>query len=157
MLVASPAFGCWRPTLTAGVYKPFLTLDYLGEPLDYNKPYGLFSLQNDFTLPRDFVLRAGVQWNTKGNRGIYYMKGFGYSELAVQKSFLADRLHITLRGEDLFNWSKTEDTKYLNYLVSNRHTHPYGRRLVFSISWNFNNFKTKYKGTGAGEEEIDRL
>lgn len=157
VLVASPAFGCWRPTLTAGVYKPFLTLDYLGKPLDYNKPYGLFSLQNDFTLPNDFLLRVGAQWNTKGNRGIYYMKSFGYSEISIQKSFLSDRLHLTLRGEDLFNWSKTEDTKYLNYLMSHRNTNPYGRRVVFSISWNFNNFKTKYKGTGAGGDEINRL
>lgn len=157
VLVASPTFGCWRPTLTAGIYKPFLTLDYLGSPLDYNKPYGLFSLQNEFTLPKDFVLRADLQWNTKGNRGIYYMKSFGYSEISVQKSFLSDCLHLTLRGEDLFNWSKTKDTKYLNYLVSNRATNPYGRRVVFSISWNFNNFKTKFKGIGAGEDEKNRL
>lgn len=157
VLVASPTFGCWRPTLTAGVYKPFLTLDYLGSPLDYNKPYGLFSLQNEFTLPKDFVLRADLQWNTNGNRGIYYMKSFGYSELSLQKSFLSDRLHLTLRGEDLFNWSKTKDTKYLSYLVSNRATNQYGRRVTFSISWNFNNFKTKFKGTGAGEDEKNRL
>lgn len=157
VLVASPTFGCWRPTLTAGVYKPFLTLDYLGSPLDYNKPYGLFSLQNEFTLPKDFVLRADLQWNTKGNRGIYYMKSFGYSEISVQKSFLSDRLHLTLRGEDLFNWSKTKDTKYLSYLVSNRATNQYGRQVTFSISWNFNNFKTKFKGTGAGEDEKNRL
>lgn len=157
VLVASPVFGCWRPTLTAGVYKPFLTLAYLGNPLDYKKPYALFSLQNEFTLPEDFVVRVDLQWNTKGNRGIYYMKSFGYSELSVQKSFLSDRLHLTLRAEDLFNWSKTKDTKYLSYLVSNRATDPYGRRVVFSISWNFNNFKTEFKGTGAGEDEINRL
>lgn len=157
MLVASPSWGCWTPTLTAGVYKQYLTLDYLGKPLDYNKPYGLFSLQNEFSLPKDFTLRADVQWNTKGNRGIYYMKGFGYSELSIQKSFLSDNLNLTLRGEDLFNWSKTKDTKILNYLVSNRATNPYGRRIVLSVSWNFNNFKTKYKGTGAGSDEINRL
>lgn len=157
MLVASPSWGCWRPTLTAGVYKQFLTLDYLNEPLDYNKPYGLFSLQNEFSLPKDFTLRLDVQWNTKGNRGIYYMKGFGYSELSIQKSFFSDNLNLTLRGEDLFNWSKTKDTKILNYIVSNRATNPYGRRIVFSVSWNFNNFKTKYKGTGAGSDEINRL
>lgn len=157
MLVASPSWGCWRPTLTAGVYKQFLTLDYLNEPLDYNKPYGLFSLQNELSLPKDFTLRLDVQWNTKGNRGIYYMKGFGYSELSIQKSFFSDNLNLTLRGEDLFNWSKTKDTKILNYIVSNRATNPYGRRIVFSVSWNFNNFKTKYKGTGAGSDEINRL
>lgn len=77
--------------------------------------------------------------------------------ISVQKSFLSDRLHLTLRGEDLFNWSKTKDTKYLSYLVSNRATNQYGRRVMFSISWNFNNFKTKFKGTGAGEDEKNRL
>lgn len=157
ILVASPTFGIWRPTFTSGVYKPFLRLTYLENPLDYNRPYGLFSLQNEFTLPKAFVIRADIQWNTKGNRGVYYMKGFGYSEISVQKSFLSDRLHLTLRCEDLFNWSKTEDTKYLSYLVSNRNTNSYGTRVVFSVSWNFNNFKTLFKGTGAGEEEINRL
>ena len=157
MLVASPAWGCWRPTLTAGVYKQYLTLNYLDKPLDYNKPYGLFSLQNEFSFPKHFTLRADLRWNTKGNQGIYYMKSFGYSELSIQKSFFSDNLNLTLRGEDLFNWSKTKDTKVLNYLVSNRATNPYGRRIVFSISWNFNNFKTKYKGTGAAVDEINRL
>lgn len=157
MLVASQALGCWRPTLTVGVYKPFLTLDYLDKPLDYNKPYGLFSFQNEITLPKNFVIRADVQWNTKGNRGVYYMKGFGYSELALQKSFFDDNLNLALRGEDLFNWSKTQDTKILNYLVSDRTTNSYGRKVVFSVSWNFNNFKTKYRGTGAGNDEKSRL
>lgn len=157
MLVASQALGCWRPTLTVGVYKQFLTLDYLDKPLDYNKPYGLFSFQNEITLPKNFVIRADVQWNTKGNRGVYYMKGFGYSELALQKSFFDDNLNLALRGEDLFNWSKTQDTKILNYLVSDRTTNSYGRKVVFSVSWNFNNFKTKYRGTGAGNDEKSRL
>ena len=157
MLVVSPSWGCWTPTLSAGIYKQYLTLDYLGKPLDYNKPYGLLSFQNEFSLPRKFIVRADLQWNTKGNRGIYYMKGFGYSELSVQKSFFSDNLNVTLRGEDLFNWSKTKDTKILNYLVSNRATDSYGRRIVVSVSWNFNNFKTKYKGTGAGSDEINRL
>ena len=75
------------------------------------------------------------------------MKGFGYSELALQKSFFDDNLNLALRGEDLFNWSKTQDTKILNYL----------RKVVFSVSWNFNNFKTKYRGTGAGNDEKSRL
>lgn len=157
MLVISPSWGCWKPTFTAGVYKQYLVLAYLDKPLDYNKPYGLFSLQNEFVLPANFILRADAQWNTKGNRGVYYMKGFGYSELSIQKSFLSDNLNFTIRCEDPFNWSKTKDTKILNYLVSNRATNPYGRRFVFSVSWNFNNFKTKYKGTGAGNDEINRL
>lgn len=85
------------------------------------------------------------------------MKGFGYSELALQKSFFDDNLNLALRGEDLFNWSKTQDTKILNYLVSDRTTNSYGRKVVFSVSWNFNNFKTKYRGTGAGNDEKSRL
>lgn len=157
IIVASPTFGCWRPTLTAGVYKPYLTLTFLKNPKNYNKSYGLFSLQNEFNLPKEVVLRADLQWNTKGNRGIYYMNSFGYSEISVQKSFLSDRLHLTLRGEDLFNWSKTEDTKYLSYLISNRATDTYGRRILLSISWNFNNFKTMFKGSGAGDDEKNRL
>lgn len=123
----------------------------------------MFNLTNTTETTNTFSHNSSKVYAAKGsfdyqfNRGIYYMKSFGYSELSVQKSFLSDRLHLTLRGEDLFNWSKTKDTKYLSYLVSNRATNQYGRRVTFSISWNFNNFKTKFKGTGAGEDEKNRL
>ena len=53
--VVSPVFGCWRPTLTVGVYKPYFTLSYNGEQLDYNHPYGLFAFQNVVALRNDWL------------------------------------------------------------------------------------------------------
>ena len=56
--VISPVFGCWRPTLTVGVYKPYFTLSYHGEQLDYNRPYGLFAFQNAVELRGDWLFRG---------------------------------------------------------------------------------------------------
>ena len=64
--VVSPVFGCWRPTLTVGVYKPYFTLSYNGEQLDYNHPYGLFAFQNVVALRSDWLFRCDFYWNIKG-------------------------------------------------------------------------------------------
>ena len=136
--VVSPVFGCWRPTLTVGVYKPYFTLSYNGEQLDYNHPYGLFAFQNVVALRNDWLFRCDFFW-------------------MVQKQLLKKKLTITLKAEDLFDSSKLNDVKRVNFVVQNRKVNNFNRCIIASISYNFNSFKDKYKGSGSAEDEINRF
>lgn len=155
--VVSPVFGCWRPTLTVGVYKPYFTLSYNGEQLDYNHPYGLFAFQNVVALRSDWLFRCDFYWNFKGHHGIYEQNGYSSFNMMVQKQLLKKKLTITLKAEDLFDSSKLNDVKRVNFVVQNRTVDNFNRCIIASISYNFNSFKDKYKGSGSAEDEINRF
>lgn len=155
--VVSPVFGCWRPTLTVGVYKPYFTLSYNGEQLDYNHPYGLFAFQNVVALRSDWLFRCDFYWNIKGHHGIYEQNGYSSFNMMVQKLLLKKKLTITLKAEDLFDSSKLNDVKRVNFVVQNRTVNNFNRCIIASISYNFNSFKDKYKGSGSAEDEINRF
>lgn len=155
--VVSPVFGCWRPTLTVGVYKPYFTLSYNGEQLDYNHPYGLFAFQNVVALRSDWLFRCDFYWNIKGHHGIYEQNGYSSFNIMVQKQLLKKKLTITLKAEDLFDSSKLNDVKRVNFVVQNRTVNNFNRCIIASISYNFNSFKDKYKGSGSAEDEINRF
>lgn len=155
--VVSPVFGCWRPTLTVGVYKPYFTLSYNGEQLDYNHPYGLFAFQNVVALRNDWLFRCDFFWNIKGHHGIYEQNGYSSFNMMVQKQLLKKKLTITLKAEDLFDSSKLNDVKRVNFVVQNRMVNNFNRCIIASISYNFNSFKDKYNGSGSAEDEINRF
>ena len=155
--VVSPVFGCWRPTLTVGVYKPYFTLSYNGEQLDYNHPYGLFAFQNVVALRNDWLFRCDFFWNIKGHHGIYEQNGYSSFNMMVQKQLLKKKLTITLKAEDLFDSSKLNDVKRVNFVVQNRKVNNFNRCIIASISYNFNSFKDKYNGSGSAEDEINRF
>ena len=155
--VVSPVFGCWRPTLTVGVYKPYFTLSYNGEQLDYNHPYGLFAFQNVVALKNDWLFRCDFFWNIKGHHGIYEQNGYSSFNMMVQKQLLKKKLTITLKAEDLFDSSKLNDVKRVDFVVQNRKVNNFNRCIIASISYNFNSFKDKYNGSGSAEDEINRF
>lgn len=155
--VVSPVFDCWRPTFTAGIYKPFFSLTYNGEKVDYNHPYGLLAFQNSVELKSDWLFRSDFYWNIKGHHGIYEQNSHATFNMMVQKQLLKKRLTITLKAEDLFDWSKLNDVKKVNFVVQNRKVNNFNRCIIASISYNFNSFKDKYNGSGSADDEINRF
>lgn len=157
ILVMTPSIGLWNPTLTIGVYKQKFNIEFSGNNLNYTKPYALLSLANEFKLPYNYIVRADIDWNTKGNIGIYEYSGFGNFDISLQKSFLSDQLNLRISGSDIFNWKKTTDVKRINYIYSHRTTNSYARSINISVAWYFNKIVNYYKGGNAAAQEINRI
>lgn len=155
--VVAPVIGCWRPTLTAGVYKPYFPLAYNGSENSYNRPYGLLAFQNAVELKADWLLRGDFYWNLKGHHGIYDQNSRASCNVMVQKQLLKKRLTITLKAEDLFDWSRLSDVKRVNFVVQTRKVNSFNRCVIASITYNFNSFKDKYHGSGSADDEINRF
>lgn len=75
----------------------------------------------------------------------------------VQKQLLKKRLKVTLKAEDLFDWSRLSDVKIVNFVVQNRKVNSFNRCVIASITYNFNSFKDKYNGSGSADDEINRF
>jgi len=108
-------------------------------------------------LRSDWLFLCDFYWNIKGHHGIYEQNGYSSFNVMVQKQLLKKKLTITLKAEDLFDSSKLNDVKRVNFVVQNRKVNNFNRCIIASISYNFNSFKDKYNGSGSAEDEINRF
>lgn len=89
--------------------------------------------------------------------GIYDLNPHASFNVMVQKQLLKKRLKVTLKAEDLFDWSRLSDVKRVNFVVQNRKVNIFNRCVIASITYNFNSFKDKYNGNGSADDEINRF
>jgi hypothetical protein len=77
--------------------------------------------------------------------------------LSVSKDFCKRRLNIKLSGNDLFNGGINRFTLYSNRMMFQKKEDNDTRCVTLSLRYRFNVIPSKYKGTGAGNAEKNRL
>ena len=75
----------------------------------------------------------------------------------LQKSFLKGQLTATLYANDIFRTAKTKVTTYYAIGQTAQSYYTYTQCVGLTLSYNFNASSSKYRGTGAGNEEKGRL
>lgn len=157
-LTASPKFGIWAPQASIGFMKQWLTITSNDKQVRLNSPIPTASLNNSFSLPKGFLLTLDANFQGKGNQQNVKLTDHQFVvNLGVTKSFFDDRLSVVLKGHDLFH-GRTMDIKAYNdrlniYQFSRWDT----RELELTVRYKFNTAKNRYKGTGAGQGEINRM
>ncbi len=77
--------------------------------------------------------------------------------LSVSKDLFKRRLNIKLTGNDLFNQGKSRGTYYFDRMILRKTEDNDTRCVSLSLRYCFNVTPSKYKGTGAGNAERNRL
>lgn len=76
----------------------------------------------------------------------------------LYKGFLNDRLTFQLQATDLFNSTRSRSLVYLGSLRTfYADAEPNSRSVSLTIRYKFNAAKSKYKGTGAGSSQKNRM
>ena len=75
----------------------------------------------------------------------------------LQKSFLKGQLSATLYANDIFRTAKNKVTTYYAIGQTAQDIYTYTQCVGLTLSYNFNASSSKYRGTGAGNEEKGRL
>ena len=152
-LTASPKIGWWQPKLDVNVRKQFLKMN----GRNYNRPVVIASFNNTFSFPQGWLLQIDMNGNTRGHSSTIEWMAQGGVFVSLNKSLLYDRLNIKLAGNDLFASCRT--TTRTVYGTRDNYSWKYAdtRQFVCSLSYKFNVTRSKYKGTGAGNAEKNRL
>lgn len=154
----SPHIGIWEPRLSIGMTKQWLTIDYNSQQMKLNKPTFTGLLSNSFTLPANFLLGLDMQFRSKGNsRNVYTERFKGYVNVSLRKSFLNDALSVEVRGNDLFHQLKSKTLLRSGAYSFSKFNEYDSREFSIILNYRFNTSKSKYKGTGAANDEIRRL
>jgi hypothetical protein len=156
-LVASPKFGFWQPTATLHYYQQMFDAEAYGAPKKLDKPEFSFDLKNWFVI--NPTMKALVHANYSGsNHWAFMYRGSNFTVNArLQKSFFNERLSCTLYANDIFRTSKTKMTTYYAIGLTDQDVYTYTQCVGLTLSYNLNASRSKYKGSGAGNDEKNRL
>ncbi len=149
----------WTPQYNISLMKPWLKADFLGEQKSFNHPMLSLQLGNIVTFPHDWLVQADFNMHTRGNSGVnaYIDCTNPILTLSVSKDFCKRSLNIKLSGNDLFNGAINRFTLYSNRFMFSKMKDSDSRCVTLSLRYRFNVTPSKYKGTGAGNAEKNRL
>ena len=135
-----------------------------GSEITLSRPYANIGWDNAIELPHGWRLNAGFRYSTKGdvtnfrltrnsfrtNLGIqrdFHLRGFGIHDLGS--------LTLDLRCNDVFNSNKNGGIVYgiREITIYN----PARRTFMLDLTWKFNEARSKYRGSGAGEKQKARM
>ena len=130
-----------------------------GSTITLNHPWFILGWQNDIELPQGFRLNVSAQWYSKGDYNNFRMtKTRLFTNIGLQRDFNLKRmgtLTFDLRCSDPFHTNKTDAIVY-GYRELTTHN-PARRTFVLDITWKFNEARSKYRGSGAGEKQKARM
>ena len=154
---ASPTISFWSPRFGASVEKQWLTMRYDSFEVDCSKPFFQLEFGNTFSLGKGFTLNADYTYTSRGYWRDFKIVSPGHNlGISIRKSLLKDALSIELRGHDLLQAKDDffmQTQAYSIFQGNIRDT----RKASLTIRYRFNSTRSKYKGTGAGEQQKSRM
>jgi hypothetical protein len=148
----------WTPQYNISLMKPWFKSEFIGEMRSYNHPMLVLQLGNILTLPHDWLLQADFNMHTHSyQQNVWINCTNPMLSLSVSKDFFKRRLNIKLSGNDLFNGAINRFTLYSNRMMFRKMEDNDSRCVTLSLRYRFNVTPSKYKGTGAGNAEKNRL
>ena len=157
---ARPTIGCWHPTwAVVAMFQNYKSPTATGEIITLSRPWFNGSWRNAIELPHDLRLNADIEWATKGEYNNFHItKPRFVGSLGLQKDFHLRRLGsltADLRCIDIFNTNKTDAVIY-GYRDLTVHN-PARRTFSLDLTWKFNEARSKYRGSGAGDKQKARM
>ena len=151
-----PTFGIWHPMLSAMVEKQWFELE-TRDGRYLNKPVAMFRFNNTFDT-KWAMFSVMMTYITKGYEENHYIyKPMFNTDLSIYKGFMKDCLTLQLYVNDVFGtndshiigkYGKLKETIFDEFSTS---------KISLTVRYKFNTTRSKYKGTGAGESQKNRM
>lgn len=157
MVTLTPRFGLYQPSLTMGMMKEWIKIPSPAGVISPERPIWIAQFNNNFRLAPTLTASADFSFTSKGDQeNISLTKARYRLDLSVTKSFLGDHLSVMVKGHNLLN---SQDHIRLNYGARTlwQNSRNDSREVEFTVRYKFNAAQSKYKGTGAGASEKERL
>jgi hypothetical protein len=150
----------WHPTwFVYLLFQNYKAPTAHGTTITLDHPYLHLGWDNTIELPKGWRINAGARFSPKGDVGNFrLLKAQGRIDLGVQHDIDLRRLGsltLDLRCNDVFSSDETEATLYgpRELTILN----PTRRTFLLNLTWKFNEARSKYRGSGAGEKQKARM
>lgn len=156
-VVAAPKLNGYQPQLMLAYSQQFFDAHAYGIAQNLRKPRFYARLQNRFLIGKSaFVAFEWMGWTTySGGPGNY--KPISFANLKFYKGFHDNRWMLNLDFTDILDSYRERWTVYGNGVENEKDGKMFSRQAVLTLTYNFNQKRSKYRGTGAGEDEKSRF
>ncbi|MBQ9576833.1 MAG: outer membrane beta-barrel protein [Muribaculaceae bacterium] len=157
MLTFSPRWEFYQPSLTLGVLKEWVKIPSPIGCISPKNPIWIAEFNNNFQIMPSLTANVNFSFTSSGDmQNVTLTKPNYRLNIGATKTFLNDRLSIRITGYNLLG---AQEHYKLNYgLRMMRQTQRRDTREVeLTVRYKFNAAQSKYKGTGAGASEKERL
>ena len=151
-----PSFGIWYPSFTASVDKQWFDMEtHDGKSL--NKPMASFRFDNTLNTKLGMFTWM-MSYITKGHEENQYLyKPMFCTNVSVYKAFLKNRLSFQLFIYDLFGTNNSHMIAHFGKMKETVYDGLSTSKVSLTVRYKFNTARSKYKGTGAGESQKNRM
>ena len=157
MVTLSPRFGLYQPSLTMGMMKEWMKIPSPSGFDSPERPIWIAQFNNNFQLTPTLTASADFSFTSKGDQeNVSLTKALYVLDLSLTKSLFNDRLSVQVKGHNLLNSQQHVRLNYGNRTLWQNFNQD-SREVEFTVRYKFNATQSKYKGTGAGASEKERL
>ena len=158
-LVMQPKFGWYRPELELGYIHQFFDAKKYGYVTNLRRPAITVTLNNRFVIDKSCWIGLRGRYVSSHDNVSQEIDGFWTVSAQAYKSFFNGALAFNLTINDIFNtnFEKWKMRTHSVEISKDCNNHSMTRGVSLQVTYNFNTTRSKYKGTGAGNEEKSRL
>ena len=150
-------WGFYEPQVQAGIQQGFINAIYMGKEKSFHDPYYIFSLYNGFHLPKGWYLNLSFSYRSSGTYDFLTICSVHNFDFQLYKSFLKDRLSLSLNVSDIFNTiSRKTDGTYGNVRFQQQKWED-TRSVQLRLTYRFNQAKKQYRGENSAQEAVGRM
>ncbi len=157
MLTFSPRFGLYQPSLTLGIIKEWIKIPSPIGFISPKDPAYLVQFNNNFQILPTLTANVNFNFTSRGDmENVTISEPLYLLDIGATKTFFNDRLSIKVTGHNLLDSQEHYKLRYglRNMCQVQRRD---AREVEFTVRYKFNAAQSKYKGTGAGSSEKERL
>ena len=157
-LTAAPQFGLWHPQLTLSVMKEWMRIPMPTGYYSPERPIWSAQWNNTFKFSPSWTGSLSLDWQGKGDIENISIRSHQLDlYIGLTKTFFDDRLSVKVAGHDLFHRNGQDMLVHFGELTLWQHRTNETRYAEVTVRYHFNWTRNKYKGTGAGNQEKNRL
>ena len=150
-------WGFYEPQVQAGIQQGFIKAICMGKEKGFHDPYYIFSLYNGFHLPKGWYMNLSFSYRSSGTYDFLTINSVHNFDFQLYKSFLKDRLSLSLNVSDIFNTiSRKTDGTYGNVRFQQQKWED-TRSVQLRLTYRFNQAKKQYRGENSAQEAVGRM
>ena len=157
-LDVSPEFGIYSPTVFLSVRKQGLNLVSQGITEHLNKTRLIGEIDHCLDFDNGLSFELDCYFNGKGhNEEYFYQSNYWTFDFCVNKTFFKDALIVEAGVSDITNKERRDVKIFSSKGYQSVFEKTDTRSFYLTFIYRFNPAKSKYKGTGAGNDEKQRM
>ena len=150
-------WGFYEPQVQAGIQQGFIKAISMGKEKSFHDPYYIFSLYNGFHLPKGWYLNLSFSYRSSGTYDFLTICSVHNFDFQLYKSFLKDRLSLSLNVNDIFNTKRQKTDGIYGNVRFQQQKWEDTRSVQLRLTYRFNQAKKQYRGENSAQEAVGRM